>query len=129
MFFQSIRKSVALVLVVNDTPIGYTVFERGGSLRYPFCTKKDWLISPYVVGQDYRGKGFGNMLMKDSICFFQTNLSGRLFALVSEENVRSLRVISHFDFRPIEKYKNCGGITRKYKQYENGEYVLYRLGS
>lgn len=123
---QSINKNIVLLLEVDGDIIGYSFLERK-SYRYPFAGKKDWFISPYVINEKYRGRGYGTILLQDSIAFFKENCLGSLFALVQNNNKPSLGVFSKFSFPLIGRCKKENGILQKYIIDSQGDYYLFKL--
>lgn len=65
MVIQALRGSMIFYMKdLNNNIIGYLHQEKGNS-RYPWATKNDWVISPYVINEKYRGKGLGYRIIRD----------------------------------------------------------------
>src|SRR5690554_5965989 len=63
-----IRGSRIFYVLEKGNPIGLCLIEKGGG-RYTFCSKDDIVIVPIYIKEEYRRKGWANMLINTIIEF------------------------------------------------------------
>ncbi len=128
LMIQAVRGSIIFYMKDNTGNIcGLLSLERGGG-RYPWSTKNDWVISPYAVKSEQRGKGIGTQILLDLKTVLSKYLQGKIYAEVLQTNIPSQRAMEKADFSFLCYAKNSGGLKRKYIITDNAsDYCVYEM--
>ena len=112
---------------LNNNYLAYCLLEKK-NWRYQFLKKNDYVVSPYVVNPNYRGKGLGTQLLLDIKKEFNRTNNGNLYAMVKKENMASRRAMQKAE-AIVVGYAEIKGFTRKYIKVvsANPEYIIYKL--
>ncbi len=84
----------------GEKPVSYCFLKRNYLHKYAFLKKTDVLINPYYVSPEYRGQGLGGKLIKAAIADRQEAWE-RVYAVVKEENLSSIRTLEKLRFAKI----------------------------
>lgn len=120
---SALRGSRIIYMEVDGETVGYCLLEPGGG-RYKNLNKSDLVISPYVIREDLRGKGYGTRILKDVV-----SLVGEkqiIFAIVKKDNCASLHAMEKAGYI-YKTNANIVGLLRKYVFGDdaNYEYNVY----
>ena len=120
-----IRGSVVYYMKANESTVGYCLIEKGGG-RYTFISKKDSVISPYIIKNEMRGKGIGTQLLKDIAEHREIIFSGNIYALVRKNNIASIHAMTKAEYE-LYGYANNVGVLRRYKlaSKDDSKYLVF----
>lgn len=104
--------SVVFYMKLDDQTLAYCLLEPGGG-RYPFLSKRDWVVSPYIVREDMRGLGIGTLLLQDIRTHRLLDDGRDVYAFVRKNNIPSLRAMDKAGWRVFAHARNAG-LQRKY---------------
>lgn len=105
-----------------NTVIGYCLLE-GKGWRYPFAGSSDYIISPYVIKEEFRGMGLGTQLLKDIVRNIKFN--GKIFAMVKKNNISSIKAMEKAGFQIVGQ-ANIVGIRRIYTLVDkNADFYVF----
>lgn len=104
--------SVVFYMKLSDETLAYCLLEPGGG-RYPFLTKRDWVVSPYIVREDMRGLGIGTLLLQDIRSHRLLDDRREVYAFVRKNNIPSLRAMDKAGWSVFAHARNAG-LQRKY---------------
>lgn len=112
----------------NDEALAYCVLERGG-MRYPFLSKQDFVVSPYIVRPDLRGRGIGSKFLsdlRDHLLSGEEN-GGDIYAMVRKSNVPSQKAMGKAGFALFAHASNTGLLhVYKLSNDAHSEYYVYK---
>lgn len=98
-FYRYIVGYKMFLLKINGTTVSYCMFQRGKIRRYPFVGKKDLLMGPYFVTEEYRGQGLSTKLIRAALKTYLLNESfENVFAWILEDNDASKRAVTNIGF-------------------------------
>lgn len=123
---QALRGSVIFYLKKDGNTLGYVVLEKGAGIRYPGTSKNDWIISPYTVKPNERGKGYGIQLLSDLKNDLHKYLTGSIYAEVRQNNMASLRAMEKADYTFLHYAKQDRLFKRYIKSNIKSEYLVYK---
>lgn len=125
---QAIRGSFIFYMKdVQNNVIGYIHLEKGNA-RYPWATKKDWIISPYAIHEEFRGMGLGNTIIKDFREVLAQYFSGNVYAVTNIKNHSSIRIMEKNGFKFIGYAKIMERGMRRYAlTSEPSDYHVYKM--
>ena len=116
-----IRGSVIIYMKKDDEIVGYCLLEPGEG-RYPDISGNDVVISPYVIKEDQRGKGYGTVLLsavKDII-----HNEKKIYAMVKKDNIPSVRAMEKAGYSKIA-FADIHGFLRRYSFNSSDESKFY----
>ena len=118
-----IRGSAIIYMKKKDEIVGYCLLEPGGG-RYPDISVNDIVISPYVIKEEQRGKGYGTELL--SAVKNIINNKKKIYAMVKKDNIPSVRAMEKAGYSRIA-FADVSGFLRKYSfnSVETSEYYVY----
>lgn len=117
--------SVVYYMRQNGVAVAYCLLERGG-WRYPFLSVNDFVISPYVVREDLRGRGIGTRLLVD-LRKRLVRPADRIYALVRKNNPGSIRAMEKAGYRVFAQATHSGFLRRYVTtDQERAYYLVYR---
>ena len=56
--------------------------------------KTDWLVNPYFIAKEYRKRGLGTLLLRQS----SNLIHDTLWAVVARDNIASMKALGHAGF-------------------------------
>lgn len=112
----------------GDEALAYCVLERGG-IRYPFLSKRDFVVSPYIVRPDLRGRGIGGKFLSDLRTSLLAGIEngGDIYAMVRKSNVPSRKAMEKAGFSLFAHASNTG-LLHVYRLTDDAqsEYDVYK---
>ena len=112
------------VLTTNQNDvIGTATYSIGKNKRYPFLENNDLILGPYLVLPEYRNKGYGKLLIEETIKFYKSQEYNRIFAHVWYTNKPSISLLQKNGFKRIGNY-SVTRFTRRLIKNANGRIVL-----
>lgn len=78
----------------------YTFLKRNYFGKYAFMAKDDYLINPYYVRDEYRGKGLATRMLRAVMTQLPQN-HGKIWAVVKDDNQPSIKVLSKVGFQQV----------------------------
>ncbi len=81
--------------------IGYCFLKHNWLGKYTFLNKGDWIINPYYVYKDYRGRGYAQKMIEYMLKDQSTNKTNDIYAIVKVDNIVSILVLEKNGFKKI----------------------------
>lgn len=89
-------------MTVDGRLVGFCIVNTDYLKKYTFAkTKKDFIIKPYYVIPEMRGKGFAKRLLSCAIDDLRSQKYNSLFAIVHKDNVHSKKALESVDMKHI----------------------------
>lgn len=126
-FLQACRGMIVYYMKKNNRVIGYIALEPGAGFRYPDSKKNDWIISPYTIHPNERGKGYGTLMLSDFCASISNRISGDILAEVRLNNLASIRAMEKAGFKFSHYAKNTKYLKRYIKTDKPSDYLVYIL--
>lgn len=117
--YDKLRRAKVVYMFVDKIAVGFCLLARGGS-RYKFASNKDLIISPIFIKEDFRGKGYGTILLEEVVNKYNKNL----YAVIDPSNISSLKIHKQKGFIHVNNLSTKGVITKFYIN-ENGYLQLF----
>lgn len=95
----------------GEKMVSYCFLKRNYLGKYAFLKKQDVLINPYYVSPEYRGHGLGGKLLKAAFADREEPWE-RVYAVVKEENLPSIRTLEKLGFHQIGFSDKSGWLHR-----------------
>lgn len=79
--------------------LAYAMYQKGKIARYPFVSKRDYLMGPYYVNESYRGKRLAGKLLRESTAELGNFES--VYCWILQDNVSSQHAVTTAGYRQI----------------------------
>ena len=109
----------------NMNMCGMCAVQLCGHGRYSFFEKDSYMIGPYAVNKEFRGKGFSTKMLK--MVLAELPLDAVLYDWISKDNTASRAATEKMGFVPINGMK-LTSVMRRFMlgDIEYGDYLIYK---
>ena len=106
--YSNIFRNIFYVIISQDKVVGYCIYYLKPVISFRGFEKQS-VISEIAVDGNFRGRGFAERLLKESIEEMKLNGISSILLYVDINNQPAIRLYEKFGFREIKKVKNvCG---------------------